>query len=302
MRCRILCLITLILSFFSPFGHIGSADPMAAKAPSSKQALTFSLVPKKNVDQQIHELRPLFDLLEKELQRPIHIIRPSSYHSVIEGILSQTIDFAILGPAAYARAKARDVGVEAFAAFAREKGTFTPQGCHYHSLLFTLKKNDFQRIEDLMGSKVALTDPSSTSGSVIPDMAFSKEIGSPMKRFFGSHIYTGSHDRSIYAVIRHQADAAFVSSARLDEIIKKGILRKNEIQILWQSTPIYRDPFVFSSGVAPDLRSTIRQIFLSSASALRDMLDTMNLIDIVEVNDGDYQAIHDIIATQASTR
>lgn len=256
----------------------------------------FLWFPKKNVDQLISELTPLLKLLEDQLNRPVITVHPHSYESVIEGLLSQTIDVAILGPAAYAKARVRDGGIEAFAAFAREKGVVTPRGSFYNSVLFTLKGQGNMTVSALKEKRIALTDPASTSGSVIPHTAFSRFVGTPLTDFFGTLIYTGSHDRSIQSVIDIDVDGAFVSSSRIDEAIEKKTVSRDEVVILWRSEPIHSDPFVFSSSLDNALKDRIRQVVLSGSPRLSDMLKTMQLVDIVPVSDKDYQPIHDIVA------
>lgn len=269
---------------------------------NDKTSLWFSLIPKKDVDQQIADLKPLLELLEKKLQRPIKIIRPQSYDAVIEGILSRTIDFAILGPASYAKARARDNQVDAFASFSAKKGFLTPQGSFYNSVLFTLKAFGYASFMDLKGKRIAFTDPESTSGFIIPNMEFSRQIDLPLKAFFGTQIYTGSHDRSVDAVVNGNVDAAFISSARVDEAIKKEKINANDIVILWRSRPIHYDPFVFSGRVQEPLRNQIKQIILSSPPQLEPMLKKMEMTGIVEVSNQDYQAIHDIVAAQSNQK
>jgi phosphonate transport system substrate-binding protein len=265
-----------------------------------KTPLWFSLIPKKDVDQQISDLKPLLGLLEEKLQRPIKIMRPQSYHAVIEGILSQSIDFAILGPASYAKARARDSRVDAFASFAAKKGFLTPQGSFYNSVLFTLKPFGYTSLMDLKRKKVAFTDPESTSGFIIPNMEFSRQMGLSLKAFFGTQIYTGSHDRSINAVANGHVDAAFVSSARVDEAVKKKKITADDIVILWRSRPIHYDPFVFGGSVQEPLRQQIKQILLSSSPQLDPMLKKMTMAGLVAVSNRDYQAIHDIVAAQSN--
>ena len=289
LLCTIVLLSSLVIAQVSAADHVSDV-------------LYFSMIPKKNIDQQIQELSPLVDLLEKRLKKSIQIIRPLSYHSVIEGILSNTIDFAVLGPAAYAKARARDTRVEAFASFARKKGFITPRGSYYFSVLFALKKNRFKSVKELRQKKVALTDPESTSGAVIPNMAFSKDIGEPLKGYFGTVVFTGSHDRSINSVVRGHVDAAFVSSARIDEAVEKKRLDPDQVVVLWRSAPIHHDPFVFSGGMKKSLRNQIRKIFFSPAPCLDSMLESMNMAGIVAVSDQDYQAIHEIISMQSKER
>lgn len=41
-------------------------------------------------------------------------------------------------------------------------------------------------LKGLQGKRVALTDPASASGSVVPDVEFSSTVGQPLRQFFGS--------------------------------------------------------------------------------------------------------------------
>lgn len=284
------CVLLAVLLLVAPaFGNENKKD---------SEALYFSLIPKKNVDDQILELQPLIACLEKELERHIEIIRPQSYQSVIEGILSRTIDFAILGPASYAKARARDKGVEAFASFSGYQGFLTPMGSYYYSVLFTLKGNGYRSITDLKGGKVALTDPASTSGSVIPSLYCARDIGSSLGDFFGSLTYAGSHDLAIAAVKKHYVDAAFVSTARVDEAVRKKNIKPDEIVVLWQSQPIHSDPFVFRSGLDVSIKEQLKKAMLAPVPELDDMFKKMKMTGLVGVTDGDYRAIHEIIARE----
>lgn len=293
MKRHILVLATVLL--FLLFGLVVHTNAGSHQKSDSKKPLYFSLIPKKNVDQQLNELAPLLELLEDKLNRPVKIIRPQSYTAVIEGVLSETIDLAILGPASYAKARARDARVQAFASFARKKGFSTPQGSFYHSILFTLEKTGIREIEGLKKRKIALTDPASTSGAVIPNLAFSETLGASLKEYFGTLIYTGSHDRSIRSVVRGHVDGAFVSSARLDEAVQNKVILPDQVVILWRSKPIHYDPFVFSGAVEPSLRAQIKQIFFSSSPRLDTMLENMKMTGLVKVCDEDYNSIHKIV-------
>lgn len=282
-------LLAVLLLVSSAFGN---------DIPKDNKALYFSLIPKKNIDNQISELQPLITYLEKKLNRHIEIILPQSYQSVVEGILSKTIDFAILGPASYAKARARDNGVEAFASFARHQGYLTPQGNHYFSVLFTLKDYGYESIEDLKDCKIALTDPASTSGAVIPSIYFAKDIGSSLNNFFGSLTYAGSHDLAISAVRKHYVDAAFVSTARVDEAIRKKKIQADQVVVLWQSQPIHVDPFVFRSGLDVAVKEQLKKAMLTPAPELDGMFEKMNMTGLVGVTDENYRTMHDIIARE----
>ena len=294
-------LILLMVIFFLVPGNLYAAEG-GVNTEGNTDPLYFSLIPKKNLDQQIAEMQPLLDLLEDRLHRPIVIVRPQSYQSVIEGLVSHSIDFAVLGPASYAYARCRDSQVEAFASFMMINGYATQKGEYYHSILITRERSSYKTIGDLRGKMVALTDPASTSGSLIPKMEFSKFFGQSLASFFAKQVYTGSHDRSVQAVMTGKVDAAFVASSRLDDEVRKGHVNFNDVRILWTSQPIHYDPFVFGGSVAEPLRDQIRQVFFSQDPRLDQMYENMQVKGLVPVNDKDYQPIHDIVAQEQQSR
>ncbi len=285
----------LCLAVFAGILFVSSSVCLASRAESAAQPLYFSLIPKKNIDQQLDDLKPLLELLETKLQRPIKVIRPQSYQSVVEGVLSRSIDFAFLGPASYAMAKVRDSEIEAFACFSKGATPYTPPGSYYLSLLISMRSSGISVLTDLKGATVAFTDPASTSGSLIPSKEFAAEIDGPLEGFFARQVYTGSHDRSIEAVLSGRVDAAFVASARLDEAVRKKLITPDRLSILWQSRPIHYDPFVFRGGLDPALKEQIRRTMLTSDDVLRDMHEKMNIVGIEAVSDLDYQPILDLV-------
>lgn len=275
---------------------LSMAAPVMAE--SLRQPLYFSLVPKNDIKQQIKELQPLLALIEQRLERPVRVVKPQSYQTVVEGLLSHRIDFAILGPASYAEARMRDPEVEAFASFKQKKGFSTPEGSYYFSLLITLHKPQADtpnQLKKLKGARVALTDPGSTSGSLIPGVEFSRVAGASLEQYFKHIIYTGSHDRSIEAVLKGRVDAAFVSSAQVDSAIYQGWLSPDKIDIVWRSQPIHLDPFVFAAHLDPLQRNKLREIILSQAPEIQAMCAQMKHAGIEAVNDRDYQNIYAII-------
>lgn len=231
-------------------------------AATELSALRIAMVPKKNIDQQIAELSPLLQLLSDHLGCPVTIVRASSYQAVAEGLLADTIDIALMGPASYAFAKQRDPQIEAFASFKRRQGTFTPEGSYYQSVLVIRSDGQKNSIALLRGGKVAFTDPHSTSGAVIPKHEFTALIGQPVESFFGGFNYTGSHDRSIQALINFQVDAAFVSSSRLDEAVRKKLIRAAQVSLCGAPNRSITIPLCSAPACRPASRNRSERSYL----------------------------------------
>ena len=260
--------------------------------------LRFALIPKKNTESQAVEYRPLIEVLEKALARRVVVVQAASYGTVVEGLLAGTIDVAELGPASYAQAKAADAGITAFASFSQLSGPRTESTTHYRALLIVRRDKGFDSIASLRNARVSLIDPASTSGSLIPRQAIAKLTGVPLDRYFGRVTFAGSHDRAIGAVQKGIVDAAFVSSSRVDEALRVGSLRPDELGVVWQSSPIHYDPFVYRGQLCQPLADKIKQTFFLNNPALQAMFKSMDKAGFTHVSDHDYRDIRDIYAAR----
>lgn len=67
--------------------------------------------------------------------------------------------------------------------------------------------------------------------SLIPRQMIRHLTGAPLERYFGRITFAGSHDRAMQAVQKGFVDAAFVSSSRLDEALRKGSVRPDAADV-----------------------------------------------------------------------
>jgi phosphonate transport system substrate-binding protein len=277
---------------------MGLAAAVQAQTCESPKALRISLIPKKSTVALGAEYQPLAKVLEAALRQPVEIVLASSYDSVVEGLLAGTIDLAELGPASYAQAKARDSRITAFASLIQRVGPNTISGDRYQSLLIVRRDKQFNDLASLRGSNVSLVDPASTSGALIPRQMISELTGAPFERYFGRITFAGSHDRAIQAVQKGFVDAAFVSSSRLDEALRNGSVRPDELLVHWRSAPIPYDPFVYRGQLCQPIIDKIKQAFFQSTATLQDMFRGMNGEGFAHVNDDNYRGIREAYANQ----
>lgn len=259
------------------------------------ERLKFSFVPQGDVRHDSEAFRPLLARLQRALGKPVSIVAPASYGAVIEGLLAGNIDLALLGPASYAAAKKTDSGITAFASFAKKGGAFDDDGRFYHSLLVTRSDSRFTDIAALRGASLALTDPNSTSGYVVPRHFFPQASGQAFDRFFGKIVFTGSHDRAGLAVRNGQIDAAFVASFHLSDLVRTGLAKADDFRVLWRSAALPREPFVYRQRLCAGIKAQIVSVFLKhSDEENRSLLNRLNAKSFVPVGDDDYRLIREL--------
>lgn len=274
------------------------AAPVLAGARAAcerPQRLRFSFVPQgRDLDQQT-ALSPLVDELRERLKMPVDVIIPTSYGGVIEGLIAGAVDVARLGPASYVTAHKGDPQITPFASMEQVEPNFAAQGgvsSVYYSLLITRQQGPYDSVASLKGRVLALADPDSTSGSLIPRHLFARQYKLQFERYFSRIGYSGNHERSVMAVLNHNADAAFVASTNLSRMISDGQLRKSDVRVLWRSGAIPFDPFVYRGQLCADIRKKIREVFLDkNALRVKLTLDSLRATHFVPVHDAAYQII-----------
>ena len=259
-------------------------------------SLTFAMVPTEETVAELELYKPVTDRMAKLTGKKISFFMPTSYASVVEGLLSHFVDVAVLGPYTYVIANSKDPTVEVFATYAKRPGHMQEEGPGYRGVLISKKGTKYTSIKSLKGSLVGLTDPGSTSGNLMPRVAFTKVIGMDLEKFFNKVVYTGSHELSTVAVVQGKVDAAFVASHRFDNVVNKGEATLEGVNILWQSDPIPQDPFVYRNTLCNDIKANIRETFLDlkGKPGSKTFLDNVKSNTFVEMSSDDYNIIRDL--------
>jgi phosphonate transport system substrate-binding protein len=282
-------MITIIL------GGVGSQLAMAATC-ENPEALTFAMIPTEESVAELKLYKPITDRMEKLTGKKIQFFMPTSYASVVEGLLSKFVDVAVLGPYSYVIANSKDKSIEVFATYAKRPGYMQEEGPGYRGVLITKRGSKFTTIESLRGSLLGLTDPGSTSGNLMPRVAFTKVIGMDLEKFFGKIAYTGSHELSTVAVVKGKVDAAFVATHRFDNVVAKGEASLDGVNILWKSDPIPQDPFVYRNTLCENIKANIRETFigLKGQPGAKNFLDNVKSNTFVRMSSDDYDIIRDL--------
>ena len=288
-------LITVFGMMVISFWGVGSQLAMAATC-ENPEALTLAIIPTEESVAELQLYKPVTDRMEKLTGKKIQFFMPTSYASVVEGLLSKFVDVAVLGPYSYVIANSKDKSIEVFATYAKRPGHMQEEGPGYRGVLISKRGSKFTTIDSLKGSTLGLTDPGSTSGNLMPRVAFTKVIGKDLEEFFGKVVYTGSHELSSVAVVKGKVDAAFVATHRFDNVVNKGEASLDGVNILWKSDPIPQDPFVYRNTLCENIKAKIRETFLDlkGQPGAKKFLDNVKSNKFVKMSSDDYNIIRDL--------
>ncbi|HEX4987120.1 MAG TPA: phosphate/phosphite/phosphonate ABC transporter substrate-binding protein [Burkholderiales bacterium] len=229
-----------------------------AIAPACRAAdvLNVGLIPAEDPRTMSTEYKPLTDYLGGALGMEVRPFVATDYNGVIEALRSKRLDVAMLGPFSYVLATTV-ADIEAFAVPETSKA-----GISYHAVIIARKDRGYRTLADLKGRSFAFVDPSSTSGHLFPKAALVK-MGQDPDAFFGRVLFSGGHDASAIAVQNGKVDAAAVADMLLEAAYTRGVVNRDEIQVLWTSNPIPTVPYVMRRDLPEDLRKRIRAAFLA---------------------------------------
>ena len=287
---------------------LGTAVSGAALAQTKcedPRALRFSIIPTEETIQELTLYKPVIDILAKNTGKKIEFYMPTSYASVIEAMLGNWVDIAVHGPASYVIGNEKSKNIEVFATYAKAKGIFQEEGPGYHAVLVAKKGTKFTDIKALKGSVVALADPASTSGNLLPRVEFAAQIGGvELEAYFSKVVYSGSHDKSAVAVHEGKADAAFVATHRLDNVIERGLAKAEDFVVLWKSRLVPQDPFTYRAQLCPELKDKIKATFLDlhNQPAAATFLKNLQTIKFVAMESKDYDIIRDLRKAQEAKK
>ena len=261
------------------------------------KTLKFSLVPTQDSVRELTYYKPILDQLAKNTGKKIEFYMPTSYSSVVEALLGKWVDVAVLGPESYVIAKKQEPTVEVFGTYSRLKNGIQEAGPGYKAVLITKKGSKFSTIASLKGSVVALVDPASTSGGLVPEMVFPKQNNTPpLKEYFSKVVYSGGHDLGAIAVAEGKVDAAFVATHRFMDTVNSGKVKQDEFNYLWYSPLLPQDPFVYRNTLCDELKTKIANTFLSvdQNEDGRKYLANVKSEKVVKMVDADYNVIRDV--------
>jgi phosphonate transport system substrate-binding protein len=227
---------------------------------NAAEVLNVGLVPSEDPRVVVSDNQVLLDYLHNALQIEIKPFVATDYNGVIEALRAKKLDIAMLGPFSYVLATSI-TEVEAFAVLETQK-----QGATYRSVIIARKDRNIASLKDLRGKTFAFVDPSSTSGHLFPKAALIK-AGYEPDRFFSRMIFSGGHDASAIAVQNGKVDAAAVADVLVETAFSRGMLKPEDVAVIWTSGPIPGAPFVYRRDLPDELKTKLRKALFE----IRDM-------------------------------
>lgn len=235
----------------------GCTSTEKSEAPTDSQTLRIALVPSEDAERMVEGFEPIRAAIEKELGVPVTLNKVTDYSSVIEAMRGEHVDVAWYGPLSMVLAH-ETIGAEPFA-IAKLEG----KGATYTSLILVPASSKAKALGDLAGKTLALVDPASTSGNLLPRSMIKRATGKSAEELLAKVTYAGSHDAALLALLSGSVDACAIQDVTFEDAMKRGDVKKEDYRVLAQSDPIPQSPFAFRKGLNQELKLKLTLSLLS---------------------------------------
>ncbi len=178
----------------------------------------------------------------------------SSYREVREALESGAVDVALVCTGTLAQLASSDsVDVLVMPRFL--------DGWEYRGNILVPVESSLHSLSDLEGRTMAMTDPESLTGCIMPTALLYSLTPDP-QTFLSRVVFTGSHDRAVEAVA-----AGLVDSAAVNELIYHSICSEDQrikagTRVLWRSEAYGPPPVLVPRGLSGIVKKKLRSVFL----------------------------------------
>lgn len=250
------------LTAFAVLGALTVALSPFMSAPSlaaEMKVLRIALLPNEAPDKEINKHATMSQHLEKILGMKVKVQVGIDYTAVIEALRNDHVDVAYLGPFSYVLADIATKGnVEPLVVGVRKK---TGKSA-YNSVIIARTDSGIKDAKGF-GKKhtLSFSDPASTSGFLVPSYRFA-QLGIDPQKDFKQVIFAGGHVASLMAVNSGKVDGAGTNLPSLEKAITDGVVKKENIKVVWTSPDIPGSPLTVRKDLSWEIKYKLLKAFM----------------------------------------
>ena len=132
----------------------------------------------------------------------------------------------------------------------------------YEMEILTYPGSGIEKVEDIKGRTLAFTSPTSNSGFKAPSALLKAEFDMLADRDFKT-TFSGKHDNSILGVANKDYDAASIANSVKIRMIKRGVVKEDQLKILYKSQTFPTTGYGYVHNLKPSLAEKIKAAFFN---------------------------------------
>jgi phosphonate transport system substrate-binding protein len=206
------------------------------------------------------------EYLKKKFGVELELFLAADYAGVIRALGSKQIEVMDMGAAGYAAAWIDTKGaVEPLVVPTNPDGTIG-----YYAVAIVRADSPYKSVQDLRGKSWAWVDQNSSSGYLFPQVSFRK-MGLDPATHFGKVVFSGGHEQGVIGVLDKTYDAAVTwtndiekhTRGGLQMLLSRGVLKKEDIRIIWVSDLIPNPVITTRSDIPKEMKDDLKAMFLN---------------------------------------
>jgi phosphonate transport system substrate-binding protein len=298
-------IITLALtSIFTP--ELASAQDWKAQVKEFR----IGLLGGENTQDRLKRYDAFEKLLQEKLGIPVKVFPAADYAGVMQGLAAGQLDATEFSPSAFAGTWLDCHCVEPVVVPQEKDGSI-----FYIAAMVVRKDSGIKSIDDMKGHSLAFTDPNSASGYLVPSVTLrARGIDLADGKYFTHVGFSGGHEQGVIAVLNHQYDACVVWTSGLGDqatgftrgvlrsMVDKGMLKMDDVNIIWRSDKVPNGPWTVRSALPPGLKLAFRDFMHDLPLSHKDIYDSVEQGTGVGYQDATLDVYKDMIALREAER
>lgn len=271
----------LIISVALMLGLVAS---LTAATPSWPDTVRFGVIPVEGGATISDRFEPLVSHLEAKLGLEVELFTATDYAGIITAMANKHIEMAYFGPKSYTEAADR-AGAQAVA---MENDVNGNPG--YYGVIITRADSGITTLAQAKGKVFSFTDPNSTSGYLVPNVLFYRDLNVKPDEYFSQVKFSGSHNASILAVKNGDIEVAATNNIDIDRAVETGQIKGDEFNTVWTSELIPGSPYCVRSDLPESLKVAIAGS-LFAFNSNKEGLEKLQISRFTYTNDSVYDVI-----------
>jgi phosphonate transport system substrate-binding protein len=287
--------------------------PRIARAQDWKgqvKELRIGLLGGENTSSRLARYDNFQHLLQEKLGIPVKLYPAADYAGVMQAMAAGQLDLAEFSPSAFAGAWLDCKCVQPVVVPLEKDGTV-----FYVAVMVTRKDSGITSIAQMKGHSLAWADPNSASGYLIPSASL-KASGIDLTdgAYFSRTGFAGGHEQGVIAVLNKQYDACVTwtsgqgdiaegySRGALRGMVDRGMLKMDDLNIIWRSSKIPNGPWGLRSALPDGLKAAFTAFMMDLPKSHKDIYDQIEQGSGVGYVPATLDLYRDIIALREAER
>lgn len=254
--------------------------------------IKIGLIPEQDIRKMAARYEPLAEYLSKKLNMKVVLVYLDNYAEVCDKFIYKQLDAAFFGSFSYALTHVK-AGIEPIAR-PDYQGVST-----YRGLIVVREDSNIKNVADMKGKRLSLVHQATYAGYLYPLYYFKERGINNLKAYFSKIEFAGSHDESIFVVLRGEADIATPKDLVYQRVIKENPDLEKKLVVLSTSEPVPSNALCVSKKLDPILKNKLKDALLNlnNDPEARPVLESLGgATRFIETRDEDYRHLYDIIS------